>query len=336
MNNQNNSTNDKLLPKDFSEYIGQERAKSIVKDAILSSIKRDTSLEHILLSGGAGCGKTTLALLVAKERNVFIKVTTGGSLEKAENIYNLFEEIKDKKDAIIFIDEIHSIPKGIAEILYLPMEHPDCEIQLPKKSTNSVSYWIGKQENTKMKIPPFTLFGASAGEEGELEKPFRDRFGLRIVLEKYTMANMETIIAQSCKKLEINLNRNIIKAVAERSCFIPRTANNLLKRIREHMDAVGQEKPSLKMVEKVFQRLGLDHLGIDDTGRKILLGLYNSPKKALGLNSLSKIVQLSTVTINSVVEPQLLQHGLISYMPSGRALTEAGYKHLVRLGLAPK
>lgn len=335
MNNANSF--DELLPKGFSEFINQSKAKAILKDAILSSVKRDIPIEHVLLSGLAGCGKTTMALLIAKERKVHIELTTGGSLEKAEDIYELFKKIKDKKHPIIFIDEVHGIKKSLAEILYLPMEHPDVEISIPttKKSNNGGFglCWNKEQENTKIKVSPFTLIGATAGEQGELEKPFRDRFGLHIQLEKYTMDNMEMLIAQSYKKLEMNLSKNIIKAVAQRSCYTPRKANSLLKRIREHADAVNCKKPNIKMVEKVFKRLGIDYLGIDEIGRQILMALYKSPKGALGLISISKIVQASISTINNVYEPSLLQRELITYLPRGRAITQKGIDHLKKLGL---
>ncbi len=330
---------DVLLPDGFKEYIGQMRAKSIVKDAILSSVKRDIPIEHILFSGLAGCGKTTMALLIAKERKVHLELTTGGSLENAENIYDIFNKIKDKTHPIIFIDEVHGIKKSLAEILYLPMEHPDAEISIPtttKRPNNGGFglYWNDKQEGVKIKVPPFTLIGATAGEQGSLAKPFRDRFGLQVQLEKYTKENMEMLTTQSCKKLEMNLNRNIIKAVAQRACYTPRIANRLLKRIREHADATDCKRPSIKMVEAVFKRLGIDYLGIDEIGRQILMALYKSPKNGtLGLVSISKIVQMSVSTIQEVIEPSLLQLGLINYMPRGRILTKNGNIHLHKVGL---
>lgn len=131
MNNQNKSVNDALLPNGFKEYIGQNQIKLIVNDAIKSSIKRDEPVCHMLISGHAGCGKSTLAFLIAKERGIYLKTTTGGALEKPEDIWSLFEGIKDKKHACIFIDEIHGLKKSLAEMLYLPLEHPDCEIELP-------------------------------------------------------------------------------------------------------------------------------------------------------------------------------------------------------------
>jgi len=311
-----------LMPKNFKEFIGQERVKAILNDAIISAQKRGCPMDHTLLSGLPGVGKTTLAYLIADTLNRKIVTVTGGALEKPIDIFNIFKAIEKEKDPVLFIDEIHSIrKKQIQELLFLPMEVPGTVINMPSTfGTLTLS----------VKVPPFTIIGATTGKEGMLEKPLLDRFTLKLVLDRYNILDIQRIILQSAKKMELEIEKEIAFKIAERSCLTPRIANNLLRRIRDYIIAHAIKNISKKTLEEVFKQLGIDELGLDDIGRKILIALATNVRGALGLRSLATKVHIDEETLKNIYEPQLLINNLIDYMPKGRSITESGLKHIKR------
>lgn len=312
-----------LQPKDFSEYIGQERAKMILSDAILSAKKRRTSVSHILISSiGPGVGKTTLATLMAEKIKSKVVTRVASSIESYEDIYSLFSEVRLALNPVIVIDEIHRIKHALAETIYLAMENPKAEFT-KKRTMGALAYPTIVAGN-------FTLVGLTAGQQGMMPKPFLDRFDIKITLQKYTEEEIAEIVKRSAKRLNVQITADLAKLIAQRAIFTPRIANSLLKRVRDYTLARNVKTITKGTLDNVFTLLGIDNLGLDETARMVLSALATSPTGSCGLNSLASISNIDMDTLKNLVEPQLLLQGLIVYMARGRAVTEKGLRHIGR------
>jgi len=314
---------DEFAPKNWSEYIGQNRIKSIIQDAIKSAKIRKSPLDHILLiSSMPGQGKTSLARLIAKEmKSPFFNITAS-SIEKPDEIIKLLRDAFEYEHSIIFIDEIHRLKKGLAELLYVPMENFNSEITIPK--------FLQKP----LFVKPFTLIGATAGEQGLLPKPLLDRFSITLIFDSYTITDLIKIIQKNAKKLSISINKTIAQEIAQRSLFTPRIAINHLKRIRDYL--ITHKKSLTKnALNQIFEKLGIDELGLDNNARILLKVIYNQTKNkgAVGLETLAKLTGLDKTTISKMYEPILIKLGLLEFTNKGRMITEKGEMFLKAKGL---
>lgn len=307
-----------VMPANFNEYIGQNRIKSLLGDVIKSALIRKQPLPHILLSGNAGQGKTVLAYLIAKETKRKLISVVGSLLSTPNDIFAIFEALQGEKNPIVFIDEVHNIPKKLAELLYQPMEIPDTVVMLPSTfGTMTLS----------VTVPGLTIIGAST-EEGKLAKPFYDRFSLRIILDPYSYSDITKICEQTVSKLHLKLSNDIIKSISNRACFTPRILNGLLYRLRDFMIAKNIKQIKQSDLIKLFESLDIDELGLDSIARKILLTLANNNHGSFGYKSLATSCNIDETTLKRIYEPQLLNNNLIAYLSRGRAITEQGMQHL--------
>ena len=310
-----------LRPNDFSEYIGQEKAKRILSDSIVSAQKRKTAVGHILLSSASpGVGKTTIANLVAEKMGVTYVSTVASALEDYEDIYNLFASVKGKPNPVIIIDEIHRLKHSLCESIYVAMEDPNSEFKTNKR--------FGAVTSPSFKMGPFTLIGLTAGSQGMLPKPFLDRFEIQVSLTKYTLNEITSIVEQSANKIGVKINENTARIIAERSIYTPRISNSILKRVRDYCVAHSIKTITLATLDKIFELMSIDNLGLNEMARSVLKALADSPRGNYGVNSLSAVTNIDAITLKNIIEPQLITHGLIVYMAKGRAITDKGIKHI--------
>lgn len=288
-----------------------ENSKSETMDFVIPE-------EHLFFGNGFINHNTTIAYLIAKETGRKLISIVGSMLSNVSDVYNIFNSIKKDINPIIFVDEIHSVDKKVAELFYQPMEIPNTEILLPNNYGTM---------NISIKVPALTIIGATT-QEGLLEKPFFDRFSLRLVFDKYTIENMCDIGSQSADKLNLKLSKDIVKCIADRSCYTPRILDNLLYRIRDFSVSRGIKNITKKNIDELFNQLDIDKLGLDSIARKILVALAKNPRGCLGFKSLSVASSVDEQTLKRVYEPQLLLNDLISFLPKGRAITEQGLNHI--------
>jgi len=311
---------DNLRPQSFSDFIGQEKVKAQLKIAVEASQKLSTSIDHILLTSFLpGTGKTTLANIVAKERKVKFYMANAGSIEKYVDLFCLLGQARKDKNPIIFIDEIHNLKTALAESIYNVMEDPNMELTYEESNWGTISF----------KMPPFTLIGATAGNQGMLPSPFLDRFGIKIALEAYTIEDIIKLIKKNIKKFHINLNQNVIEALAQMSCYTPRLANNLLKQLYNYCIVKKIKNITMKDFSAFKKLYDLDDLGLDMPSRMIIKALAESPKGALGIDSLARKTRINKNTMIQIYEPKLLALKLIDYMPRGRVLTQIGKRYFI-------
>ncbi len=306
-----------LRPKKLSEYIGQETIKRNLKISINAAKKRQETLEHILLYGSPGLGKTTLAYIIAEEMGANIKVTSGPVLEKAGDLAAILTNLEDGD--ILFIDEIHRLNKIVEEILYPAMEDYALDIIVGKGPS---------AKTIRIDLPKITIIGATT-RISLISAPLRDRFGNIFRLKFYNDEEIGEIIKRSSKILNIKINNDAAEEIAKRSRKTPRIANRLLKRVRDYVNVGGKDLITLSDAQQMLESLEIDSLGLDQVDREILETiLYKFSGGPVGLNTLSAATNEEMSTIEDVYEPFLIQIGFLSRTPRGRIITELGRKHI--------
>lgn len=306
-----------IRPEYLDEYVGQDKIKSNLKVFIEAAKMRDEPLDHVLLYGPPGLGKTTLAHIIANELGSNLKTATGPAIEKSGDLAAILSNLEPGD--VLFIDEIHRIPSFVEEILYSAME--DFTI-------NVVIGTEGKSRSIKIDLPPFTLVGATT-RAGDLSSPLRDRFGIVNKLEFYTNDELASIVKRTSKVMNMNITNDAAIELAKRSRKTPRIANRLFKRVRDFALVEGDGIIDLNITLNALDRLNVDQYGLDNIDIEYLQALINKFNGGpVGVETISTAIGEEISTIEDVVEPFLLQEGFIKRTRSGRVATELAYKHL--------
>ena len=304
-------------PRDFGGYIGQERLKTALKLAIDAAKKRGEPIDHVLLYGPPGLGKTTMANVIANEMGASIRVTSGPAIERAGDLASLLTNLQDGD--ILFIDEIHRLHRSIEEVLYSAMEDFKLDIMLGKGPS---------ARSLRLDLPKFTIIGATT-RTGALAAPLRDRFGIQHRLEFYTDEEIAQIIKRASNILEVKINDEAAMHLAKRARLTPRIANRLLKRVRDYADVNGDGIIDTKMSIAAMELLEIDELGLDPADRRVLITIIDRHDGGpVGVNTLAALTGDEQATIEDFFEPYLMQVGLLERTPRGRKATTRAYKHL--------
>ncbi len=306
-----------LRPQNLDEYIGQNKVKENMKIYIESAKKRNEPLDHCLLYGPPGLGKTTLANIIANEMKSNIKITSGPAIEKPGDLAALLTNLSEYD--VLFIDEIHRLSKNVEEILYPALEDFTLDIVIGKGPSS---------RSIRLDLPKFTLIGATT-KAGSLTTPLRDRFGIIHRLEMYSEEDLAKIIRRSSKILNIEIEEDASMEIARRSRGTPRIANRLLKRVRDYAIVLGDGDIDLKIAKHALNQLEIDELGLDEIDRKLLeTMIVQYQGRAVGIEALAATVGEEIDTIEDVYEPYLIQIGYIARTPRGRKVLPPAYKHL--------
>ena len=311
-----NQEND-LRPQSLSEYIGQEKVKDNMKVFIEAAKKRGEALDHVLLYGPPGLGKTTLANIIANEMHSNIKITSGPAIERPGDLASILTSLQDRD--VLFIDEIHRFNKNIEEILYPALEDYVLDIIIGKGPT---------AKSIRIDLAHFTLIGATT-RAGSLTTPLRDRFGITERLMIYENEELATIVKRSARILNISIDDDAALEIARRSRGTPRIANRLLKRVRDYSLVLGDGNVNLNIARIALNKLDIDEIGLDAIDKRILetmIEKYNG--KPVGIETLSTTLGEEESTITDVYEPYLIQIGFIARTPRGRMVMPAAYKHM--------
>ena len=306
-----------IRPQRLADYVGQDAVKDNVDVFIKAAKIRNESLDHVLLYGPPGLGKTTLAHIIANELGVNIKTASGPSIEKSGDLAAILSTIEPGD--VLFIDEIHRMPKIVEEILYPAMEDFELDIIIGSE---------GQSKSIKISLPPFTLVGATT-RSGDLSSPLRDRFGIVCKLNYYTTEELASIIKRTSKIMGIEIDDDAALELAKRSRKTPRIANRLYKRIRDFALVEGRDTIDLDTTKKSLDRLKVDSYGLDEIDIEYLRNLIEKfGGGPVGVETISVSIGEETTTIEDVVEPFLLQEGFIKRTRSGRVATDKAYEHL--------
>ena len=306
-----------LRPRTLSEYIGQDKAKENLSVYIEAAKKRGDALDHVLLYGPPGLGKTTLSQIIANEMHTNLKITSGPAIEKQGDLAALLTNLADGD--VLFIDEIHRLPKQVEEVLYPAMEDFALDIIIGKgPSARSI----------RVNLAHFTLVGATT-RAGQLTAPLRDRFGVILKLELYEPEDLQKIILRSAGILGVPCEPDGALELAKRSRGTPRIANRLLRRVRDFADILGTGVITRDIVRTALERQEIDELGLDNVDRRMLRAIIeNYNGGPVGLDTLAALLGEEAVTIEDVYEPYLMQLGFLNRTPRGRCVTDRAYRHL--------
>lgn len=306
-----------IRPQVFDEYIGQTDVKENIKVFVTAAKMRNTSLDHVLLYGPPGLGKTTLSHIIANELGVNIKTASGPTIEKSGDLAAILSTLEPYD--VLFIDEIHRIPRYIEEILYSAMEDFKLDIVIGTE---------GQSRNINIDLPPFTLVGATT-RAGDLSSPLRDRFGITCKLNYYTTEELKTIVKRSARVLNLNIDDKAAEIIAKRSRRTPRIANRLLKRVSDFALVKGLDVINESITNESLKRLNVDESGLDKTDIEYLESLINKFNGGpVGIESIAASIGEEETTIEDVIEPFLLQEGFIKRTIRGRQVTDKTYEYL--------
>ncbi len=306
-----------LRPKTLKEYIGQEKAKNNLSIFIEAARRRTESLDHVLLHGPPGLGKTTLAGIIAQEMGVNIRITSGPAIEKPGDLAALLTNLNEGD--ILFVDEIHRLNRSVEEILYPAMEDYAIDIIIGKgPSANSI----------RLDLPKFTLIGATT-RAGSLSAPLRDRFGVTLRLELYTPEELAEIVKRSAGILEVPIEDAGAVEIARRSRGTPRIANRMLRRVRDFAQVKADGVITAEVADQALRALEIDYLGLDPVDRRMLRAIIeNYGGGPVGIETLAATIGEESVTLEDVYEPYLMQIGFLTRTPRGRCVTAKAYEHL--------
>ena len=306
-----------LRPHTLKEYIGQEKAKQNLSIFIEAARRRTEALDHVLLHGPPGLGKTTLAGIIAAEMGVNIRITSGPAIEKPGDLAALLTNLNEND--ILFVDEIHRLNRSVEEILYPAMEDYAIDIIIGKgPSANSI----------RLDLPKFTLIGATT-RAGSLSAPLRDRFGVTLRLELYTPEELAQIVTRSAGILDVPIEAAGAMEIARRSRGTPRIANRMLRRVRDFAQVVADGVITKEVADKALLALEVDYLGLDQVDRRMLRAVIeNYGGGPVGLDTLAATIGEESVTLEDVYEPYLMQIGFLTRTPRGRCVTRKAYEHL--------
>ena len=306
-----------IRPESIDEYIGQTDVKENIRVFVSAAKMREEALDHVLLYGPPGLGKTTLAFIIAHELDTNIKTASGPSIEKPGDLAAILSTLEPGD--VLFIDEIHRMPRYIEEILYPAMEDFSLDIIVGSD---------GNSRNIKIDLPPFTLVGATT-RAGDLSSPLRDRFGIINKLEFYTVDELTDIVKRTARVLDVDIDEEAAVELAMRSRGTPRIANRLFKRVRDFAMVDGSGNIDLDITKKALKRLKVDENGLDSTDRELLLAIINKFNGGpVGIDALSSSIGEEVTTIEDVYEPYLLQEGLLKRTSRGRVVTDKAYQVL--------